>query len=130
MAKKDKSGKRARACESYIPYACRADSSKSSSSESKKASTVVTTCHASEKRETIRWGRKHARKRHQTGSYVRWRIDLWEPLECRRLDTRDVEDSEIARDRSGGGLCRLLCEGGTAKGPAGANMGMSKSKDG
>lgn len=45
---------------------------------------------------------------------IRWRIDLWEPLE-RRLDMRDVEDSESARDRPNG-LCRLRCEGGTARG--------------
>ena len=51
----------------------------------------------------------------QRREIVRWRIDLWEPLE-RRLDAvRDVEDSESARDRPNG-LCRLLWEGGTAGG--------------
>lgn len=52
---------------------------------------------------------------------IRWRIDLWEPLE-RRLDMRDVEDSESARDRPNG-LCRLLCEGGTARGEGDISKG-------
>lgn len=47
---------------------------------------------------------------------IRWRIDRWDPLEC-RLDARDVDESERVRESSSdfGRLCRLLCEGGPAK---------------
>jgi hypothetical protein len=41
---------------------------------------------------------------------IRWRMDRCEPLEC-RLDMRDIEDSESARDGLNC-LGRLLREGG------------------
>ena len=45
---------------------------------------------------------------------IRWRIDRWDPLE-RRLDARDVEESESTRDSPSDFGRRLLCEGGPAK---------------
>ena len=44
---------------------------------------------------------------------IRWRMERWGALEC-RLDVREVEDSESARDGSSlfGRLDRLLRKGG------------------
>jgi len=78
---------------------------------------VVTTCHASVRGETIRCESEEKKSAEWSADgNVRWRIDRWEPLEC-RLDARDVEESESVRDSPSDfvRLCRFLCEGGPAK---------------
>jgi hypothetical protein len=63
--------------------------------------------------ETIRWERGKI----QQMEIIRWRIDRWDPFDC-RWDVRDVDESESTRDSSSGfgRLCRLLYEGGPTRG--------------
>ena len=78
---------------------------------------MVTTCHASVGEKTDQMCEREKSAGWSTDGNVRCRIDRWDPFEC-RLDAREVEESESARDSSSdfGRWCRLRCEGGPAKG--------------